>query len=374
MIKIVFKDFPIYKKFGIGLLLFMAAVLVFVSQDSFLYKETIAKITKVENSFSHEAEGPNGEKEKYYDQMIKAQILNGKQKGKILVMENTYSSSGINDERYYKGDKVFVSVKEGGSSGSINGKKRDVYLVCLLCIVLFLLIYMNRRHGCVIFFSLLVNLSVFIMALWRYQEGTDMVFLAFIMMVVFSILTLLFAGGFRKKTLAAIISTLVTTMLCYGIYEAALLMNDRLPYEMMEYAVNPNDLSDLFLVGILMGSLGAVMDVSISISAGVSEILVTSPDITLKALIKSIREMGYDIMGTMINVLLFTYISGTIPLVVIKIDNGYTLYHLVNFHLIFEMIRFLMGSIGIVSAIPVAGFFAVIILYKLPMKKRRNEL
>ena len=371
--KELFENFPVNKKLGIGLLLVMVAALIFVSKDAFLYKETIAKITTVENVFSHEAEGPNEEIEKYYDQEMTASVLNGKYKGKEITLKNTYSSSGINDERYYKGDQVFVSLTGDGDYGSIMGKKRDVYLALLLGVFLFLLFYINRKHGCMIFFSLLMNLTVFSLALWRYKEGVDMVAVAFVMMVMFSILTLLFAGGFYKKTLVALISTLVTTMLCYGIYEVALLANDRLPYEMMEYAVNPNDLSDLFLTGILMGSLGAVMDVCISIAASVTEIKETSPDITLKALIKSIREMGYDIMGTMINVLFFTYISGTIPIVIVKINNGYTLYHLIHFHLIFEIIRFLMGAIGIVLAIPVTGFFSVLLLHKKSVGERGNE-
>ena len=113
-----------------------------------------------------------------------------------------------------------------------------------------------------------------------------------------------------------------------------------------------------------MGSLGAVMDVSISIAAGVAEIEEKTPDIRLKSLTHSIREMGYDIMGTMINVLFFTYISSAIPIVVIKLLNGYTLYHLIHFQLIFEIIRFLMGAIGIVLAIPVAGACSVLLLHK----------
>ena len=113
-----------------------------------------------------------------------------------------------------------------------------------------------------------------------------------------------------------------------------------------------------------MGSLGAVMDVTISIAAGVAEIKGQTPDISTKDIIHSVREMGYDIMGTMINVLFFTYISGSIPIVIIKIMNGYTLYHLVHFQLAFEIIRFLIGAIGIVLAIPVSGLCSILLLHK----------
>ena len=60
--------------------------------------------------------------------------------------------------------------------------------------------------------------------------------------------------------------------------------------------------------------------------------------------------------------LFFTYLSGTIPILVLKIKNGYTLYHLVKFQLFFEMICFLIGAIGIVFAIPVSGFLSALFL------------
>ncbi len=351
------------KKRIIGLLLLLVTVFLFVYNDAFLYPKTIVRITRVENVFQEEREGPNGEIEKYYSQQLAGKVLNGSHKGKEVEISNTYSSSGIQNERYYLFDQVFVTVDSGGKQGSILGKKRDMHLVMLAVVFLVLLFSINKKQGGLIFISLLINMLIFMFVLYRYGEGDDLVLLAFIMMLVFSVFTLLFAGGFHKKTLVAIISTVLTTLLCYGIYEIVVLTGNRIPYEMMDYVVSPGDLSDLFLTGVLMGSLGAVMDVSISIAAGVSEIEKTSPDITIADLVKSIREMGYDIMGTMISVLFFTYISGGIPLVIVKIKNGYTLYHLIHFHLIFEIIRFLMGAIGIVLAIPVAGFCSVLFLH-----------
>ncbi len=345
-----------------GLLLVLVAVLVFVVNDSFLYKTPIAFITKTKNTFSYENEGPNEETERYYEQKIYAVLLNGARKGEKITFANEYSDSGVNDEKYRFGDQVFVSL--GSDDGAaVIGKKRDVYLTFLLGIFICMLFYFNRKHGGIILISLVFNIGVFLVALWQYKEGVNLSALAAILMLIFSIVTLLFAGGIHKKTFVAILATLVTTLCCYGIYQGLLNVCPRIPYEMMDYVVNAKDLSDLFLSGVLMGSLGAVMDVSISIAAGVTEIVDTSPQITIPALMKSVREIGYDIMGTMINVLFFTYISSSIPIVVVKIKNGYTLYHLIHFHLVFDLIRFLMGAIGIVLAIPVAGMFSILLLH-----------
>lgn len=369
--KIKEKSYLSKKWKALGLLFIFAAVLVFVVSDAFLYQDTVAKVISVKNTFSYDSEGPNEEVEKYYDQKLEARILNGKRKGQVIALSNTYSYSGVNDERYRKGDQLFVSVGTNSEKGVIIGKKRDVYLTMLLGIFLILLLLLNKWKGGLIFISLVINISIFLFIFFEYKKYSDkgadryLIIVAFVLMLVFSVFTLLFAGGFHKKTVAAIISTLVTTLSCYGIYEVMLHTCERLPYEMMEYSVKTDyfNLPDIFLIGVLMGSLGAVMDVSISIAAGVAEIIKQTPDIRIRALVRSVREMGYDIMGTMINVLFFTYISGTIPILIIKIKNGYTLYHLIHFQLIFEIIRFLMGAIGIVLAIPVAGLFSVLFLY-----------
>lgn len=347
----------------LGMLL-IVAFLIFMSCNSFLYKDTIARVIKVENTFDYEDYGPNEEIEKYYEQSIKAVIVNGTHKGDEISLTNTYSSSGINDERYRKGEQLFVSVSEDADKGQILGKKRDWHLAFLICLFVALLLFMNKKQGGLIAVTLLINIAVFVVALQRYGKGADLVATAFALMLFFSVLTLLFAGGFQRKTLVAIVATLLTTFLCFGIYEIVLNCNDRLSYEMMDYVVNPTDLPELFLTGVLMGSLGAVMDVTISIAAGVAEIKGQTPDISTKDIINSVREMGYDIMGTMINVLFFTYISGSIPIVIIKIMNGYTLYHLVHFQLAFEIIRFLVGAIGIVLAIPVSGLCSILLLHK----------
>lgn len=342
-----------------GLLLF-AAVLVFVSRDAFLYEETVVKVSKVTNRVVLEVDGIDGGTETYYEQELTAVILNGENKGETISLTNTFTSSGVNDERYYKGNQLFVDTGKTAQGGVIIGRKRDFHLAVLIGFFFLLLVGINKWHGVIILFSLIINITIFVVALLQYGKGVDLLTTAWILMLLFSVFTLVCAGGFHRKTLSAIVSTLVTTVLCYGIYMVVHNLSARLPYEMMEYVVNPEDLSELFLTGILMGGMGAVMDVSISISAGVAEILHQTPDITIKALISSIREMGYDIMGTMINVLFFTYISSGIPIAVVKIINGYTMYHLIQFELIFAIIRFLMGAIGIVLAIPVSGFFAVL--------------
>lgn len=347
-----------------------AAGIVFVYNDAFLYDTTIAKVTSVTNEFSHEEEGPNGEGEIYYAQMLEVRILNGRHKGDRINLRNTYTSSGVNDERYYRGSRMFVTLNAAGDGGSILGKKRDVYVALFFAAFVLMLVTVSGKHGGIVLLSFIINMVLLMSALKVYDTYGNLLKVTMTVMLFFGVLTLIFAGGFHKKTWVAVLSTFVTVFLCFGIYMVTMKTSERIPYEMMDYIVNPKDLSDLFLAGTLMGSLGAVMDVCISISAGISEVVIKTPEISLKALISSIREMGYDIMGTMINVLFFTYLSGTIPILVLKIKNGYTLYHLIRFQLVFETICFLIGAIGIVLAIPVSGFLSAMFFGKTGKNRR----
>ena len=115
------------------------------------------------------------------------------------------------------------------------------------------------------------------------------------------------------------------------------------------------------------------MDVSITINSAVNEIVNSTKSITVKQLVKSIREIGHDIMGTMINVLMFSYIGGSLAIVILKIINGYSLFRMIQFDISFEIVRFLIGSIGIVAAVPISALVAVLFFRK-GMKKDDTDI
>ena len=146
------------------------------------------------------------------------------------------------------------------------------------------------------------------------------------------------------------------------VYKLAAHFGEQPEYMMMEYISKVDDLELIFMAGVLIGCLGAIMGVAISISVAVNELINKDRNITVKALTISVKEIGYDIMGTMINVLFFNYMCGTIPMIILKIKNGYPLISILKFQIPFEIIRFLVGGIGIVLAIPISGFIAILIM------------
>ncbi|HHV08700.1 MAG TPA: YibE/F family protein [Clostridiales bacterium] len=351
------------------ILVIFIAEFIFMNHNYFLYSTTVAKVKKVTDTYLNSEEGVSGEEEKYYQQSLLMEIKNGPYKGRSIFVENTYSVSQIDSTRYRIHEDVFLNINATGDeiTAGISGKKRDQYLVYMVTLLLIIMIVLAGRQGLLTLASLAVNITVFIVCINRYVKGTDYGKISFIMIMIFSVITLLILGGFTKKSLGAILSTLLTVLVIDALYRFIIYIETP-PYELMDYMVGPADLSKIFTSGIIIGCLGAVMDVAITINSAVHEIVVKSRNITFKVLVKSIREIGHDIMGTMINVLLFTYISGSLPIILIKLRNGYTLENLVRFNIIFEIIRFLVGSIGIVLAVPISGLIAVLI-----MKVWRNK-
>ena len=347
----------------------LMAAMVFTYNNYFLYKEDVVKITAVKNEEVYEKEGLNGEVEKYYNQEITAIIKSGEYKGKSITLNNTCSYSGVKDEGYKKGNYLFVSLSgsEDKLSANILSVKRDMYVMVIICVFILGIVIFAGKKGVLSIISIIMNIIIFTYALNEYVNGKDILKLCNLMIILFTMISLILASGINKQTVCAIISTLISVALIFIIYKITKENFEQPEYMMMEYITNPEHLDHIFMAGVLIGGLGAIMDVAISISVAVNELINKDKNISVKNLISSVKEIGYDIMGTMINVLFFTYMCGTIPMLILKIKNGYKFLSIIKFQIPFEIIRFLVGAIGIVVTIPISGFIAITIL-----KKRRQ--
>lgn len=357
------------------LFIIFVAVFIWTNNNYSIYKSTIAKVISVSESLDKTEEGPDGRKENYYNQIITAKVKNGNFKGETVTLKNTYSSSVLTNEKYKKGDDLFISVKnnDGEFTGIISGIKRDKFIVLLIQVFIFTIVAIAGKFGMCTLATLVVNIFTFIYFIRLYILGKDFMLINLLMIIFFSTVTLLLLGGFSRKNIGAIISTLITTSLIYVLYKLTIEFGGDLHYELMDYIAGPNDIENIFLSGVIIGCLGAIMDVSITINSAVNEIVNSAKSITINQLVKSIREIGHDIMGTMINVLMFSYIGGSLSIVILKIINGYNLVRMIQFDISFEIVRFLIGSIGIVAAVPISALVAVLFFRK-GMKKDDTDI
>lgn len=335
------------------LILLYLLCLVFVTNDAWLYRTPIVKITDVREKENVREEDEN-QKEAVREQILTGILQNGKEKGTEVVLKNKYSYEGVLDQEYHKGDYVFVGVSKDSFSGSIKGLKRDAYLAGLLGALFLLLVLVSGKNGILTIGTFLGNLLLFGVGFFGFAEGGNLFWISDVAAVVFTVVTMVLLNGFRRKTWAAIIAVFCVLAVIMWIFDSVSAHTTELDYSVMEYLGSLDPPEELFRAEIMLSGLGAIMDVAVTISTAMEEIVRKNPLVTFRQLFVSGREIGYDIMGTMINVLLFVFACGLIPSFLIRMKNEVSFLTIVRLHIPFEICRFLMESIGIVLAIPIS--------------------
>lgn len=206
------------------------------------------------------------------------------------------------------------------------------------------------------------------MGFWKCGDSSNVLSLCNKLVILFAAATLIGLNGINRKTWAALLSTLCVLAMIMGIFDLVMRHMEELDYSTMEYLGSIDNPDEMFHAEILLSGLGAIMDVSVAISVALSEIVRKKPDVTFFELFKSGREIGYDIMGTMINVLLFVFGCGLIPMCLIRMNNSVRFVTIIKLHIPCELCRFFVESIGIVLAIPVSIIITSVMM-KMSVKK-----
>ena len=323
---------------------------IFTYNNDFMYKDTIMKITNIKTIKEDVNYNTLGIKEKHYDKELTGIIVNGKNKGskKTIKYEETYSS--IVTDKYRVNDKVFIK------NGNIEDLKRDYYVVSLIVISMIFLYLIGKFRGLLAIISAIFNTIIFYFGISLYSRGVNLLFLVLIESIMFTIISIYLSCGRNEKSKSTIISVFISVIF--------LLIMSFIIIKSTNYkGINFNEISFLtippeavILPEFLIGSLGAIMDVAITMSSSISELIEKDNKIKYEALKKSSKEIGKDIMSTMINVLFFTYLSSGLPRFVLALRNGYSLSNYITDNFSLELSRFLIGSIGIVITIPIAFY------------------
>lgn len=344
--------------------------IIFTYNNHSFYKDTIAKITSVKENYITTNHLDYGYHEDIYEQEIKAKVLNGRHKGETIVIENEYYEGEAYSQKYNKNDEVFITINEYNekiSNAHIEGYKRDKYIVILISTFFLTIVLVGKLKGFLSIISVLLNIIIFNTIAFINTKGISLPILSFIGAIIFSCICLSMVSGFNKKTLAAITSSIigVTITMLISLLVIHITNYSGVRFEHMELLTRPYE--GIFISEIILGGLGAIMDISISIASSLNELIEKDSKIKTKTLIKSGFAIGKDIMSTMINVLFFTYICTIIPNLTIFFRNGINLSNLVNEYISLEMTRALTGAIGITITIPIAIYITVF-MYKRRLK------
>lgn len=354
------------KNLKIIIFIFIAIFLImFTYNDYDLYNDTIIKVINTKEEYVSTEEVTFGYKESIYNEEIEAKVMNGEYKGEIVKFNNEYHKGEAYDQRYAIGDELFVSLyvkNDRIKRVNIDGYKRDKYIVLLILLFVFIIMLVGHLKGLLSVFSVVINIILFCFLIHiNAIKSIGLVPLSFMVAILYSIVSLTLVSGVNKKTLSAIISSILGVILIFIISFIVIKITNYsgIRFDQMELLTRPYE--EIFISEIILGGLGAIMDISISISSSLNELIEKNKRISVKALRKSGFNIGQDIMGTMINVLFFTYICTGISNLVIFFRNGVSIANLMTEYISLEMTRALTGAIGIVITIPISIYVSLYI-------------
>lgn len=244
-------------------------------------------------------------------------------------------------------------------------------VIVVLLIILFLLMYaVGRDRGVRSFFTLCLNFLIFFIMVVLIANKLNPLIVTIVICIVISSITLFYINGLNKKTMSSLISVtivvLFTTLITYKMGMGAKIQGfgkeqyDSISSLSLYIKLN---FSTIVICEILIGLLGAVIDVSISISSSMNELYNTNSSITKKSLFDSGMNIGKDILGTMTNTLFFAYISGFMALIIYFSSLHYSIADILN-NKVFcaEIFQILCSGVGIILIIPVTALITSQIL------------
>ncbi len=319
-------------------------------------------------------------------QVFKVRITNGPFKGDIIETNNLLETNSIYNIEVNKGDHIFI-LPEFDSEGNIVNSYitetvKDKYLIIITVLFTIILIIIGKFKGVKAAIALAITaVAIIKILLPLILKGYNPILISGALAIAITIITLLIISGINRKTLSTIIGT-STGIIIAGVL--ALIFGNLSNLtglsgeEARMLAFIPQDIifdyRGILFAGIILASLGAVMDVSMSVSSSMFEIVKADPTIKKNDLISAGMNVGRDIIGTMSNTLILVYIGSALPLMLLFLAYDISFIELVNKDIIAsEIIRALSGSIGLIMAIPVSVFISASIFDRRYIMRLKNK-
>lgn len=360
----------------------VSALLIFVSYiyivgDGSIFKGELdgeiikAKVIRVTDVQTQNASGEN----EFITVRFKAQALNSDLRGKTLdAVQEIDKSYAFSPRQVEQGDKVLIDsyIQNGQQMFYFGDFIRITPLLWLLLIFCTLVIAFSKMQGLKTVISLgFTCVSVFCVLIPAILNGHNIYLWSILVCVFITVMTLAIISGFNTKSLCAGIGC-VSGVMCAGLITVITdkflnmtgLLEEESIYLLQLYPENPINLKAIIFAMIIVGAVGAVMDVSMSISSSLYELRLKSPDIRPKELMKSGFTIGRDMMGTMANTLVLAYIGSSLTSVLLLVAYNSGIEQVVNRELIIaEILQALAGSLGMLLTLPLTSAICSVIYY-----------
>ncbi len=290
-------------------------------------------------------------------------IEDGPQAGDTGVIEQQAPTPiGVGD-----GIEIIVAeTPEGEPIYSFYDFDRDTSLIVLAVLFAASVLILGRWRGLGALAGLSLSLFVIVwFALPSLVDGNNAVAVALVTSGAVAILALYLAHGAGAATDVAVVSTLASLALT-GILAWIFVGASKLtgftddPTFVLRALGNEIDPRGILLAGIVIGSLGVLDDVTVTQVSAVWELHRHSPDAGRRELFTSALRIGRDHISSTVNTLVLAYAGATLPLLLLFSAIGQPASEVASREVVAtEIIRALVGSIGLVAAVPISTGLAI---------------
>lgn len=298
-----------------------------------------------------------------------AKVLKGELEGKTITATQTIDTLlGYVKKEVESGDKI-LAIKtintETNAYEWVAGEylRTDTLIILGIIFGLFLL-WFGKTKGISTIMSLVFTCSaVFAVFIPATLSGLNIYFWSIITCIFIIIMTLLIVYGANIKSFAAGIGcfggVVVSALLSISMNKILLLTgmtDDSSLFLSLLTPEKPIDLKAIIFASIIIGALGGVIDVSVSMASSLTEVQHVSGETSFRSLFKSGISIGRDIMGVNLNTLILAYIGSSMSVVLLMIANNHSLLAVMNRErIVVEILQALIGSFGILLTIPLTA-------------------
>lgn len=304
-------------------------------------------------------------------QAFQMKLLSGPYRGKTIETINYVTRTTPLEGTV--GTRYIVGSYDGFITSSIMSYERSGIIMVLAALFVFLVVLYGRAKGAASIAALVITLlNVVFLFMPMLINGVPAILAAIVVVLLSTLYTMVVLNGLCKKSLIA-------TACCTGCTAFAGLLAwltgivgnittlSTPEVEQLLFVTEYTDfrIDNLLTAGILIASMGAVMDTCMSLVSSLFELKAQNPDMTAAQLRRSGMNIGRDIMGTMTNTLILAFVGSSLNLVVIYYMYCTPAISLINSDFILvEALKGLVSSIAVVLSIPAATMVTAIALGK----------
>jgi uncharacterized membrane protein len=324
----------------------------------------LAKITKVISSEIKNV--PNLNTTSNYQTVI-VEFLSGERKGE---------TQEITDSNFLMstGDKVYVRytrTSDGTEYYSIQEPYRLHILFWLLGLFIVVALLFGGKQGILGLFALFISFGfVFKLMFPSILNGGNIIFISTLGALTALFVVMFVTHGFSRLTTAAFLGCSVSVLFTVFLAKYAVSYMHLSGFS-SEESVYLNmatqgslDFVALLVGGIIIGVIGVIDDIAITQASVVNELYSSNPSIEVRVLYLRALKVGKDHMGAVINTLILAYTGASLPLVLLFYVSETPALELINREVIAtEIVRSIVGSIGLLLAVPLTTFIAVLLIH-----------